>query len=294
MSSRVTMRVYFFIAIALVITGCVRPNAPFPARASEDPRWTFTTATTPKGVFLVVHGLNLKPSALDPLCGFLASKGFHSYRMTLRGHNEAPESYFDASEWRLDVATAYARIRSRFPTLPPYALGYSIGGLLLTQTFESDPSLTKPRGMILLAPAISMKTAFDIAAALRLPPPVSWSVPNLAPPAYRRYELTPLFWYSNALELYTMMSSIQNTSRLKAIPTLIVLNPSDELVSEDGTRNWIDARHLTPEWSVALVHPAPSERFLKEHLIIDKNSLGPREWARFQDLVSDFLKGIEN
>jgi alpha-beta hydrolase superfamily lysophospholipase len=287
------MRSLFFIACVLLISGCVRPATPHPPDPSENPRWAFSTDTNPKGVFLVVHGLNLKPSALDPLCGFLASQGFHSYRITLRGHNEPQGESFDAAEWQRDVAEATATIRSRFPDLPFYALGYSIGGLLLTNAFDSNSSITTPRGMILLAPAISLRTFADVATTLSIPPPLSWSVPNLAPPAYRRYELTPIFWYTNTLALYDTMESIQTASRLKRIQTLVVLNPNDELVSEGGTRRWIEEHLLTPEWRVELIHPAPSEGLLKEHLIIDQTSLGESEWTHLRSLVGAFLAEID-
>lgn len=163
------MRALFFIACALLISGCVRPSTPSPPDSRENPRWSFSTEAHPKGVFLVVHGLNLKPSALDPLCGFLASQGFHSYRITLRGHNEPQGESFEVAEWQRDVTAATATIRSRFPQLPLYALGYSIGGLLLTNAFDTNTSLPPPRGMVLLAPAISLRAFVDIATALRVP-----------------------------------------------------------------------------------------------------------------------------
>jgi esterase/lipase len=209
--------------------------------------------------------------------------------MTLRGHNEPLTDEFDVAEWQRDVVAAYTNTRSRFPRFPIYVLGYSLGGLLVTNMFDNNPSLPMPKGMILLAPAISLRTLIDVSTALRIPPPLSWSIPNLAPKAYRRYELTPLFWYSNVLALYRTMDSLKNAPRLKQIRTLVVLNPDDELVSERGTKNWIEENHLDPEWRVALIHPNTPERFLKEHLIIDQRSLGTPEWTRLRALLSSFL-----
>lgn len=283
------MKVLIVSLIALLVSGCVRAATPVPPDPFENPRWTFSTASAPKGVFLVVHGLNLRPSALDPLCGFLAAQGYHSYRMTLRGHNEPTKEAFEAGEWQRDVVAAYTAARSRFPNLPTYVLGYSIGGLLLTNMIDVNPSLPVPQGMILLAPAISLRTIIDVSTALQIPPPLTWSIPNLAPRPYRRYELTPLFWYSNALALYSTMDSIQNAAHLKRIRTLVVLNPNDELVSESGTERWIEEHNLAPEWQIETIRPDTSERFLKEHIIIDGPSLGEREWKRLKALIRDFL-----
>lgn len=210
--------------------------------------------------------------------------------MTLRGHNEPAGEIFEATEWQRDVEQAYKLTHERFPKLPVYALGYSIGGLLLTSMVEENPQSHRPQGMILLAPAISLRTIFDIASELGLPPRTSWSVPNVAPPAYRRYELTPIFWYSNTLELYSMMERSSYTSRLKSLPTLIVLNPRDELVSDGGVERFVSKNGLSPEWRIALVHPAPEEQSLKEHLIIDPTCLGTKEWERLKALIADFLE----
>ena len=289
---RASVKFIFALVAASCTSGCVKPAAPIPPNDAEAPRWTFTTEASPKGVFLVVHGLNLRPSALDPLCGFLASQGYHSYRMTLKGHNEPSGEIFDGAEWLRDVEAAYALSHERFPKLPVYALGYSIGGLLLTTMVEENPESLRPKGMILLAPAISLRTFFDVAGGLGLPPSTSWSVPNVAPAAYRRYELTPIFWYSNTLELYSKMQRSTNASHLKSVPTLIVLNPDDELVSESGVERFVSKNAISPEWRIALVHPEPVEKGLKEHLIIDSTSLGQQEWRRLKTLIANFLSGI--
>lgn len=284
------MRVLIVSLLVVLVSGCVRPAEPIPPDPSETPRWTFSTENAPRGVFLVAHGLNLRPSALDPLCGFLASRGYHSYRMTLKGHNEPVTNAFDVADWQRELVTSYTTARARFPGLPVYVLGFSIGGLLLTNMFDTNPSLPTPHGMILLAPAISLNTLIDVSTALQIPPPLTWSIPNLAPRAYRRYELTPLFWYSNALALYTTMDSIKNEARLKQIPTLIVLNPKDELVSEGGTRRWVEEHHLAPEWRIETIHPDTPERFLKEHVILDRKSLGAAEWKKLQLMIGEFLE----
>lgn len=288
------LKALYAVLLVILIPGCVRPEHPIPPDPTEDPRWTFTTDFTPRGVFLVVHGLNLRPSALDPLCGFLAQRGYHSFRMTLHGHNGTVTDSFQPSEWQHDVVRAYTQVRERFPKLPVYTLGYSIGGLLLTNMFDTNPKQHYPRGMILIAPALSLRTLLDVSTALQIPPPLSWSVPNVAPPEYRRYELTPLFWYSNTLALYSTMDPLTNAAGLKTIPTLVVLNPDDELVSLSGTERWIAENHLAPEWRIALVQKETNEHFLKEHLMLDSTSLGLNGWERMKSILSEFLDTLKN
>jgi alpha-beta hydrolase superfamily lysophospholipase len=209
--------------------------------------------------------------------------------MTLREHNGRTSQIFDEKVWLNEVAQSYQDIRSRFPHLPTYVMGYSLGGLTLITMLESISPHTYPRAMILIAPAVALRGFLDVSAFLHLPPPITWAFPNLAPPEYRRYDYTPLFWYSNTLALYRNLGHLQNIKQLATIPTLVVLNEDDEIVSTKATVAWIDENNLSPSWRVEMFHPENSQFPLKEHLIIDEASLGRREWARLRQLIARFL-----
>lgn len=272
------------------MSGCSATLPASPATRQESSRWFIASAHPPKGAFLVAHGLNLRPSAMDPLAETLASNGYIVHRVTLHGHNGRTSQIFDEKVWLDEVTQSYQEIRSRFPDLPTYVMGYSLGGLTVMTMLESLPPAQYPRGMILLAPAISLRGALDALTALHLPPPITWALPNLAPKEYRRYDYTPLFWYSNTLDLYRNIDDLKDIERLGTIPTLVVLNKADEIVSPGGTAQWITDHHLKPSWRIEFVNPEDSQVPLKEHLIIDEASLGQREWTRLQELITSFLK----
>lgn len=226
---------------------------------------------------------------MDPLCEFLAELGLHSYRITLTGHNEPSHEVFDETVWIEDVAQAYAQTRAEFPELPTYVVGYSLGGLLVTHVLDEVPDDESPQALVLLAPALSLRTPLDIFADIGFPPPLSWSVPNIAPESYRRYPITPLFWYSNTLTLNKETRTIHHRPRLKGIPTLIALNPSDELISESGTEQWLTLNDLGDAWSTFRIHKDPEPPHLPEHVIIDERSLGAKEWSRLKDALKDLI-----
>jgi len=228
---------------------------------------------------------------MDPLAETLASNGYLVHRITLHGHNGRTPQIFDETVWLNEVTQSYQEIRSRFPELPTYVLGYSLGGLTVMTMLESLPPAQYPRGMILLAPAISLRGAIDVLSALHIPPPFTWALPNLAPKEYRRYDYTPLFWYSNTLALYRNVDDLQDIERLGTIPTMVVLNEADEIVSPEGTVRWIEHHRLSPSWRIEMVQPTESLFPLKEHLIIDEASLGSAEWSRLRALIADFLRG---
>lgn len=264
-------------------------GSPDPHSQREEPRWRSARSRPVRGVALVVHGLNMRPSALDPFCEFLADMGLHSYRMTLTGHNEAKNGVFSEAVWVDDVQKAYSQVRAEFPELPTYIVGYSLGGLLVTHAVDELPEQQRPRAMVLLAPALSLRALLDVLTFAGLPPAHFWSVPNIAPDPYRRYPTTPLFWYSNTLTLYEETDTLKHAGMLRTLPTLIVVNPEDELVSESGLREWIRHNDLAPHWRVFEVHTDPNAPHLAEHIIVDERSLGPTEWGRMTEAIRDFM-----
>jgi esterase/lipase len=286
------MRALLLTFVILVTNGCSATLPASPAAPQESSRWIIANEHPARGVFLVVHGLNLRPSAMDPLAETLASNGYHVHRITLHGHNGRTAMLFDEKVWLREVTESYEEIRYRFPSLPIYVMGYSLGGLSLVRMLESVPTNEYPRGMILLAPAISLRGALDVLTTLHLPPPFTWAFLNLAPQEYRRYDYTPLFWYSNTLALYREMEEGNNLRRLAAIPTLVILNQADEIVSPEGMSALIERHHLSPAWRIEMVHPNNSKFPLKEHLIIDESSLGQAEWLRLKNLIGSFLTGV--
>ena len=286
------MKSVLILLVAVFMSGCSATLPASPPSPQESSRWFLANQHPPKGVFLVVHGLNLRPSAMDPLSETLAANGYHVHRITLHGHNGRTAQLFDETVWLNEVTRTYEEIRTRFPELPTYVMGYSLGGLTVVRMLESIPPTEYPQGMVLLAPAISLRGALDVLTALHLPPPITWAFPNLAPQEYRRYDYTPLFWYSNTLALYRGIDEGREATRLAAIPTLVVLNEEDEIVSPEGMAQLLERKKLGPSWRIKMVHPKNSQFPRKEHLIIDEASLGQTEWLRLRLLIRDFLTGF--
>lgn len=229
---------------------------------------------------------------MDALSAYFASQGFLVHRLTLPGHNEPTTETFEPSVWTSHVERAYTSARKDYGTLPTYVVGYSLGGLLATNLANSLPSSEKPAALILFAPALSLRTLPALASALHLPPALSWRTPNLAPRAYRRYPTTPTFWYANTLELHRDLQTLSDSSHVRDIPTLVLLNPRDELVSSSGIESWIDENGLRKSWRVVSVYPDSHASDVAEHLIIDEQSLGSSEWARVKNEIKIFLTSV--
>jgi alpha-beta hydrolase superfamily lysophospholipase len=281
-------KLYLLALIMSQVSGCsFRHFEPTPAQY-ERSELVMTTATKPRGVFIVIHGLNQRPSSMDPLCQYLRSLGFHTYRLTLSGHDDRPTETFPETRWEHDLLAAYANLRVHFPTLPIDVLGYSLGGLVAASTLESYPVFS-PSRMVLFAPALALTPFSQAGYVSEIVPPLIAKMPSLAPVEYKRFESTPIFLYQNTLTLYSRIRRIRAPLRLQQTLTLVFANPRDALISLSGLTDWIDVNELSSNWRLVPVHPEPRSSTLSEHLIIDQQTLGNQEWVRVTSEIRDFL-----
>ena len=257
--------------------------------ASEPAQFQETSTRPARGTVILVHGLNQRPSSLDPLADEIRTLGYNTYRITLHGHEVEGTEAFTESDWEEDLLRAYHTVERQPGSTPIYLLGYSLGGLLVTRVLDTHPELT-PRGVILLAPALSLRVLPQSGYLLTLFPPTTLSVPNVAPPRYRRFANTPLFWYRNTLHLYSATRTLQNPQRLASVPTVIVANPRDELVSLSGLHEWLQDNQLASNWNMRTIRPAGISPTTPEHLIIDQYSLGFPVWENLLAGISERLK----
>ncbi len=259
----------------------------------EAPRWQRSTGTPPRGVVLVAHGLNLRPSAMDYLCTTLNSRGFHTYRLSLSGHHTAQKETFPASKWMEDFAEAYRAAHASEPRLPIYIVAFSAGALLATHFLDSNPNLEpSPRGMVFLAPALSLRFLPQSAYILRWFGPLNLRVPNRAPSDYRRFRLTPLFWYENLIDLYEETRTLAQAEKLRPIPTLLLMSQDDELISFSGLEEWLEKNQLDT-WRIVELKPEPTGSDLFKHLVIDERSLGVAQWREMVGTITTFLADTE-
>lgn len=158
--------------------------------------------TSPKGEILgyalVVHGLNTRPTAMQPWVAALLAAGIHVTLVILTGHEEpqpdesnekkqARRHAFRAAtreRWHTDIMHGYHALQQAAPKESPrFFVGYSLGGVLGVELIQQGRLHFD--SMLLLAPALAMHRRNGI---LRwLPLPRGSLLPSVMPRRFRAH-----------------------------------------------------------------------------------------------------------
>ena len=260
------------------------------------------TGTSVRGVALLVHGLNLRPDKMDAIGGVLAGSGYLTLRMALTGHlggtDDAREMAEDTRErWLADLGRAAEIVRAEAAKrqVPVIMSGYSLGGLLTVDyLIRGGEDGLRPARMILFAPGISIRPAFHALSALKILGR-NFVVPSRSLKEYRAVlEGTAMGAYlASDDSLAAVESALESGrgARIAGIPTLVVMDPEDELIHLKGIRRQIEAYRLKA-WSVLEISNVATEvKGANHHFIIDETALGHEVWASVGAKIRDFLDG---
>ncbi|MDF1551586.1 MAG: alpha/beta hydrolase [Deferrisomatales bacterium] len=219
----------------------------------------------------VVHGLNNRPGAMDPLITRLNGQGYHALRLSLHGYEEPPER---VEQWWCEVVRrGHAEARARAPDLPLGHLSYSLGSLVAVESFREDPA-TVPEACVFLAPALALTGVASLIRLIALLRPFPAALRSKTPAEVRARDATPLVEYRAMLRLLDR-SPVETPTAAASAPTLVLMSPADGAVSyrkvsallrRPGLRHW----HLHP------VRPAQGTP--DHHLLISAEAVGETCW----------------
>lgn len=144
----------------------------------------------PRAIALIVHGLHEHGARYLHVAERLTDLGFACFIPDHRGHGRSARTLGDLESMDAvlgDLAVLHRDATARFPGLPVFLLGHSMGGLIATLYAERTPGLA---GAVLNAPAVDVPD--DVPVAMKKAAGV---VARLAPrlalqPFYKPHELT--------------------------------------------------------------------------------------------------------
>jgi pimeloyl-ACP methyl ester carboxylesterase len=253
------------------------------------------------GVALVIHGLNLSPARMATVISVLNQAGIDCLRLSLKGHgdNFRQRDGMDAAESRLEdfkrvshalwfeetlAAYSAARQGADEKHLPLFLVGFSYGGLIGLDVLAARPDAAFDRAL-LFAPALSLR-GWDYAVRLFAPFP-KLVLPTFAPEGYPANPGTPIAGYNALFE--TLDHFETHIGPQINIPSLVIIDPGDELVSFDGLKRLAEERRLD-QWRFLPVHRSRSLLHgILRHIIIDETSVGREAWAAIENAMAIHL-----
>jgi esterase/lipase len=250
----------------------------------------YPTSLQIKAITMVAHGLNVKPSAMLALIEWLNLQGSDAYLVRLSGHyaDSANIHAVTSSMWETDMLKGYtiARKSSTDRSVPLFFLGYSLGALLGQAMISFSQGEVHFDKQVLFAPATAMrrrayviKLLFVLNGKLMLP--------SYTPIEYRANSRIPVNAYKI---LFKNRRNILKTNFNKLnIPTIIFIDPKDELVSYKKLAEFSGRYALTDYQVVKLDSDLRARGGKYHHLIINKPTMGENNWVMVTQKMAKFL-----
>ena len=259
-----------FVALALLLTACADVIAP-PGPGHDTPAiedGVFLTrdglrlplrhwdAAQPRAIIVALHGMSDYSNAFDMPATWWAAHGITTLAYDQRGFGAAPNPglWGGGDAMRQDLADCVAAAREKYPQLPVYALGESMGGAVLLSALAS-PEPPRIDGAILVAPAVWSRAdmPFYYRAALwlaaHLLPATHFSgnglhiVPSDNIAMLRKLSRDPLFQHSSRSDqVYGLVNLMDSARRAPAHleasppPILFLYGARDQIIPAAPTR----------------------------------------------------------
>lgn len=229
----------------------------------------------------MIHGLNLKPAKMLSLAHDLSAMDFSVLNVELSGHRiESDWTKVSRSQWLSEIKIAYESLKSQAGPSSLFLVGYSLGAVLAMDLMQQDSSVQFQKA-ILLSPPLEVHTLTHLIEILGLIPTLK--IPSLAPKEYRFHDGTSMRAYT---ALFQSIKAIHNGDfqRLN-IPTTVMMDPKDELVSFSKLKKLIRDRQLSQWTMVPVSNQASTLAKTYHHLMVDSASAGKTQWQAMLNTI---------
>jgi esterase/lipase len=266
---------------------------------NELPHYWETALLNPRGIVLVVHGLNVKPSKMGApkaegtLVKLLLDSGYHVYRATLKGHGGPLEDMqtVTQSDWIYDAYFQYCQAKTiaENERLPLHLLGFSLGALvyefLMTEGTEIPVRFEKA---ILFSPAVAIRSAAKTVLWLQPFTNDRSIIKSVSPEEYRAQAGASIAAYKI---VFNMEESLRSASfRNCNSNTIIFIDKNDEMVSARILRERIRQYGLT-NWKIyEVTNTGAAIRPRYHHLLIDNRCVSESTWQYISGTIANFLE----
>jgi acylglycerol lipase len=259
------MRRFIYLILFFSLLGCASPQVQEASATSQLPVLTSTDAImsdgyqlpvtvwpadAPQAVLLALHGFNDYRNAFDAPARFFAANHIMTYAYDQRGFGETAQRglWPGESVMEADAATMAGLICEKYPDLPLFLLGESMGGAVAINTVQAAPCIA---GMVLVGPAVwgwqtmpfwqrnTLKFAAHVVPGKTLTGEGLQIMPSDNIEMLRALGRDPLVIKATRIDtmygLTNLMEAALLSSSQLAVPTLILYGEKDEIIPHDPT-----------------------------------------------------------
>ncbi len=219
-----------------------------------------------RAVIVALHGFNDRKAAFALAQEQWRQHGIASFAYDQRGFgaNPDPGIWPGSRTLAADLFSGIRAARRRFPGVPVYALGESMGGAVVLDAVAGSTGATgsPPDGVILSAPAVWGRATETLAervalfVSARLIPSMRFSGQGFAVlasdniPMLRELSRDPLFIKETRIDavygLVNLMDEAVAAAPHLHLPALVLLGGRDELIPRDAMARLVEA---LPDWA---------------------------------------------
>ncbi len=213
----------------------------------------------PSVVILALHGFNDYSKAFEQPAAVWAKDGIATYAYDQRGFGEAPSPgrWFGTARLDADLVEASRLLRARYPGVPLYLLGESMGGAVVVTALAGAAGAPKPEadGIILSAPAVWGRSTMNMFERVALSfgetffPATTLTGRGLNIVASDNNEMLrelgrdPLVIKATRIDAIAGLADLMDQTLAAApnldVPMLLLYGTHDEIVPENPTRLFI-------------------------------------------------------
>ena len=215
------------------------------------------TMQPPKGIVQVVHGLSEHIERYAHVAEFLNRHHYHTIGHDHRGHGLSEgERVFvkDFEEYTMDLHKIHEFIQKRYPNLPHFIFGHSMGGLISVKyLIDFQPEC---KGIILTGPALKISREFSpilqkVVSFLGVIYPrlktqkLDLSYISRDPEVIKKSQADPLV-YRQGIKAGIAKAMLEATMEVQAklntfnYPFMVMQGTADRLVDPEGARMLFD------------------------------------------------------
>jgi acylglycerol lipase len=211
-------------------------------------------APAPIAVIVALHGMSDYSNAFDMPATWWATKGITTLAYDQRGFGQAPSRglWPGADALRRDLDDCVEAARARYPGVPVYALGESMGGAVVLSSLAT-PRPPRADGVILVAPAVWARSDMPLSYRVAL-----WATAHTMPwltltgkglkiwpsdniEMLRKLARDPLFEHETRADAVYGLADLMDEARAapahldRAPPILFLYGANDQIIPKEPT-----------------------------------------------------------